>query len=205
MSAAVVHHGQRSDRRVALTFDDGPGPSTGDVLDILAEHGVRATFYLVGFQVVQRPEVARRIVAEGHEVGNHTFSHTRLGRRPLRAVRELTSTNRVVHRATGVTPSTFRAPWGDFNRSLALASAVSRLPAIAWDVDSLDWGEPGPEAIERNVAESATGGSIVLLHDGIGARPQTVAALPGILAEFAGRDLEPATVGDLLEPRSAAA
>ncbi|HEV2075793.1 MAG TPA: polysaccharide deacetylase family protein, partial [Thermoleophilaceae bacterium] len=97
---------------MALTFDDGPGRVTAPVLEVLAGHGVHATFNVLGERVADHTALLRRLVGEGHEVGNHAFHHERLAGRPLEALRQMTRTNAVVSRAAGVGPRVFRAPYG---------------------------------------------------------------------------------------------
>ncbi|MEU8078813.1 bifunctional polysaccharide deacetylase/glycosyltransferase family 2 protein [Catellatospora citrea] len=173
-------------RTVALTFDDGPDPTwTPRVLDVLARTGTRATFFVVGSQVARYPDLARRIVAEGHEIGVHTFSHPDLSAIPAwRRDLEYSQTQLAIAYATGVTTSLFRPPYSSSTDAvrdhdwqvMREASAQGYLNVLE-DVDSRDWARPGTQAITANATPADGRGAIVLLHDAGGDRSQTVAAL----------------------------
>jgi peptidoglycan/xylan/chitin deacetylase (PgdA/CDA1 family) len=178
-------------RLVALTFDDGPGPDTPALLDVLHDRAVRATFFVTGAHVTAHPDLARRIVADGHAVGNHTFTHPqdvpgstprgafdRLD--PVEQARQLDDTTHRVESVTGVAPRCFRAPGGCHFSAITRRLAADRgLTVVHWTVDSQDWRAPGrldPEWIAQITrrAVGPTGGDpaapavrrpIVLLHD----------------------------------------
>lgn len=181
----------RGDRLVALTFDDGPDPRhTPRILDILAALDVRATFYVVGAQVVAHPAIVRRIVAEGHDLGNHSFTHSNLtdaGRQRIAA--ELNATQRALEAATGVGSILFRPPFA--GRGLAFLEASPTLVEVAselgyvfgsYDVDSIDFLVDA-DWIARRIVEDVKrqDHAIVLLHDGGGNRSATIEALPRII------------------------
>lgn len=186
-------------RTVALTFDDGPDPKfTPAVLDILARHKVKATFFLIGAQVERNPELVQRIVAEGHEVGNHSFTHPDLGKIPhRRADLEIRLTNLILASVTGRSTVLLRPPFraDDTPQSvqdLASIEAATRngMHAITSTIDPRDWERPGADVIVDRVLSqvAADGAGVVLLHDGGGDRSQTVRALDRILSglEVAG-------------------
>jgi peptidoglycan-N-acetylglucosamine deacetylase len=163
----TVRHGSRDVRRIALTFDDGPDPMrTPKLLDALAELDVKGTFFVVGDRVDANPSLCARIAREGHEVGNHTYSHRYLPLAPARSVeRELRATDRAIEGAIGRVPAIARPPYG--GRSPWTVRAFARLAKrlVLWDVNSFDWkGKPPPEVAER-VLERVKPGSIVLFHD----------------------------------------
>ncbi|MFQ6198837.1 polysaccharide deacetylase family protein [Streptomyces sp. NPDC000405] len=176
---------------MALTFDDGPSPQyTPQVLDRLRDHRVRATFFVCGDNVVRYPAVVRRIVREGHTLGNHTWSHPRLDGLVTADVRDqIQRTQDVITRISGHRPVLFRAPYGRFTDSALALCAELGLRPISWSVDPKDWANPGAGTIAGRVLAGAAGGAIVLNHDGVeggddnpqpgtGAdRSQTVAAL----------------------------
>jgi peptidoglycan/xylan/chitin deacetylase (PgdA/CDA1 family) len=192
----VVHHGSRGKREVALTFDDGPGPYTDDVLRVLRERDVRATFFLVGQNVAAHTELVRRELRAGHELGNHSSTH-----RAYPSYSDLRATSARIKRATGFEPCTFRPPYGAMSQSTISAAWDLGTSSILWDVDPADWGQPGSGVIEDRVVANARAGSIVVMHDGGGARAQTVAALPGIIARLRDRGFELVTVSKLLDGR----
>jgi peptidoglycan/xylan/chitin deacetylase (PgdA/CDA1 family) len=171
--------------RVLLTFDDGPHPvHTLAVLDRLREFGVEATFFLVGERVPAAPQIVRRIVAEGHRLGNHTLTH---GRGP--AGRDVAECQRVVIEAAGVTPRLFRPPFGRLSPGLLAAAWRSGLTALTWSLDSNDWRCRSAADADRcaaEVAASARPGDVILFHDD---HPHAGRVLDGVLPELAARGL----------------
>ena len=172
-----------SGRVVSLTFDDGPGPYTGQVLDILAAKKVPATFCQIGEQVADYPAIERRIVALGGVLCDHSWDHDEhLSERSAADIdREMDRTRSVIASVSGVTPVYYRAPGADFGDPVKRAAARNHLPLLGWAVDTRDWTRPGVEAIVASVLDGVTPGAIVLLHDGGGDRSETVAALPRII------------------------
>ncbi len=190
---------------VALTFDDGPDPEwTPQILDVLRREHVPATFFVVGSQVAAHPELARREVAEGHELGSHTFTHVNLGRMPgWRASLELSLTQLAIGGATGVHTGLFRAPYSStpdaVTSSLAGAErAAARLGylSVLSDRDGEDWRRPGVDRIVTNAMPEGGAGGIVLLHDSGGDRAQTVAALPLLIERLRAGGYRFTTVAD---------
>ncbi|HET8624823.1 MAG TPA: polysaccharide deacetylase family protein [Gemmatimonadales bacterium] len=185
----VVGRGAR-DRRVYLTFDDGPNQdATPLVLDILAREAVPATFFLVGGHVRRFPDIARRIAADGHAIGNHTDSHQRLHLAgPRRIAEELGRAHDAIAQATGVEPLLFRAPHG-YRNPFVLSEARRRgYRILGWTFGVWDTARPGSQEIRRRIRHGLRPGSILLLHDGDGYDPfgdrlQTAHALPGIIED----------------------
>ncbi|MEU3726883.1 polysaccharide deacetylase family protein [Streptomyces sp. NPDC031705] len=174
---------------MVLTFDDGPDPRyTPAVLDTLARYGVRAMFFVCGEMATENRDLLRRMAAEGHVIGNHTWTHPlipTLSRSALEA--EIGRTSEVVQRAVGEAPLWFRAPYGAWNRAAFEIGAGLGMEPLAWTVDSLDWKEPGSTAIVSRVLSGAGSGVIVLNHDAGGDRSQTVRALEAYLPQLLGR------------------
>ena len=168
---------------VALTIDDGPGPVyTPQILRVLAEHGVTATFSMVGQNVASYPAIAREVAAAGHAIANHTWSHPDLPTLSPAMVRdEITRAAGAIHDATGQVPTLFRAPYGAWSPALLDYCAGQGLTPLDWSVDPRDWARPGVTAIVRNILATTRTGSIILEHDGGGDRSQTVAALTIVL------------------------
>lgn len=188
--------------RIALTFDDGPSESTPHVLDILAHHGARATFFLVGMNTARLPEIARRVIKEGHEIGNHTYSHANFYRRaPWQVANEIELCQRTLEDTLGVAPRWFRPPFGC--RWFGLFPTLERLKMrnAMWSVDTCDWRDPAAAIIER--AERLTvDGDVVLMHDGFRTHPgdhrkETVKALPVLLARFRERGCSTPTLTEM--------
>jgi peptidoglycan-N-acetylglucosamine deacetylase len=198
--AQFLAHGDRSSPLVALTFDDGPHPPyTTEILDILREYEVPATFYCIGMRVAAYPEITKRIVAEGHALGNHSWSHAflpDLGDDDVYAQVRLTTAAST--KATGAAPTSFRPPYGGRSpRVLRVLAGLGQV-TVLWDVDSRDWSRPGARYVAERVLDRARAGSIVLLHDGGGDRSQTVAALPRLITGLRERGHRLATVDRLV-------
>lgn len=201
----VMGRGPRTGATTYLTFDDGPNPTATDrILETLAALGVPAAFFMVGAHVERRPDIARRVIAAGQEIGNHTQHHIKLHvRGPRRIRRELEEAHSAITTVTGTAPRTFRAPHG--YRNPFVASATHRLGyrVFGWTFGVWDSARPGANEIRRRVRAHLCPGAIVLLHDGDGYdsegdRSQTAAALPGIIqdARDAGYSFRP--LSDLL-------
>jgi len=182
-------------RRVALSFDDGPSGYTPAILRVLAEHRARATFFVIGDLVRWRPAVLRRVLSEGHMIGNHSLHHEM----PPPAW-SIAGAQRAVRAATGFTPCTFRPPGGAYSGSLGAEVRAQGMRTIVWSVDTRDWTRPGADRIAR-IALSARPGDIILMHDGGGPRAQTIAATGTILRGLAARDIQAVSVEELLGAR----
>ena len=160
-----------SGKTVALTFDDGPDTMTGKVLDVLGKHGVKATFFFVGSKAEGHRDVVRRIVEEGHTVGNHTWSHG--WDFPLmprcRVETELERTSEEIYRMTGKRPALFRPPFGVTNPIIGRAVRARSLVTVGWNVRSLDTVDGTPrEKVLRRIVRKLRPGSVILLHDRCG-------------------------------------
>ncbi|MFJ9102091.1 polysaccharide deacetylase family protein [Streptomyces sp. NPDC102405] len=173
-------------RTMVLTFDDGPDPRyTPHILDTLAEHDVRAMFFVCGEMAVDNQDLLARMSDEGHVVGNHTWSHpllTRLTRSRIRS--EMERTCDVIEDAYGERPEWFRAPYGAWNRAAFQLGAELGMEPLAWTVDTLDWTTPGTRRIVGAVEHGAAPGVVVLSHDAGGDRSQSVRALRAYLPQL---------------------
>ncbi len=204
MFGSVVVRSESGRAEVALTFDDGPDlVVTPRILDALRAAGAHATFFLVGERAQQAPDLVRRIVSEGHQVGNHSMRHAWL---PLHAKdtidADLNDTQAILSSICGAPPTVFRPPYGCRDpRVLAAAERLS-MTTILWSVTPLDWKEPPPDTIARRVLDDVKAGDIVLLHDGDAGesrgRPNTADALPAILSGLAEKKLTAVRLDALL-------
>jgi len=195
-------------RRVALTFDDGPSDWTPAILDVLAEHGARATFFVLGASIAGREETLRRADAEGHELANHAFSHRDPGTLPDAELRaELDRTSALLADVVGRRPRLFRPPFADTDYRVAdVARAAGFARTVLRSVDPADWSQPESDRIAETVLAAVRRGSIVCLHDAVApgesngtpTRQPTVDALRTVVPELARRGLETVTVSDLL-------
>ena len=193
--------GSRSGARVvALTFDDGPDPrSTPALLERLARHGARATFFLLGRNVAAHPGLARDIAGAGHAIGNHAFTHRNLAPfHPLEVARELRRCQDAIARAAGTRPRIMRPPYGFQRARTFLTARLLGFRVVHWSVSGDDWHGDPPTVVAERVLGAAEPGSVVLLHDG---QPPTVAALPAILDGLARRGFGFVTVPELLRLR----
>lgn len=195
--AAQVRQGPRG-KRVALTYDDGPSPYTTGVLNTLKGLGVPATFFMIGQQVSNAAGLVRRMVAEGHEPANHSWSHANLGGGGPAATSQLARTNAAIRAITGSSPCVFRPPYGSTSANLVSRGRALGMTSVLWSVDPLDWQTPGTGAIVSRVLSGSGPGAIILTHDGGGNRSQTVAATPGIVNGLRGRGYTFVTVSELL-------
>jgi peptidoglycan/xylan/chitin deacetylase (PgdA/CDA1 family) len=188
-------HGPGGGKQVALTFDDGPSSYTESVLKILDDHGAHSTFFEIGEQVSAGATAARDILAQGSEIGNHSYHHENIP-----GYDSLKATSDTIERVTGFRPCEFRPPYGSVNSGLVDDANSLGMSTILWDIDTQDWTLPGSGSI-YNSATNAGPGSIVLMHDGGGNRSETVAALPGIIENLQNRGLKLVTVTELLGGR----
>ncbi len=183
---------------IAITFDDGPHPqNTPRLLDILRARNVKATFYVIGRSVDLYPQIVRRTVAEGHEIGNHTYTHRLLSKLGDDEVRkEMTRCRDAIVRAAGVRPRTMRPPYGGLlQRQRQLIHAEFGNPTILWSVDPLDWKRPGPSVVTSRILSATTAGGIVLAHD---LHSQTVDAMPATIDGLLRKGFRFVTVSQLL-------
>jgi cellulose synthase/poly-beta-1,6-N-acetylglucosamine synthase-like glycosyltransferase/peptidoglycan/xylan/chitin deacetylase (PgdA/CDA1 family) len=190
-------------RTIALTFDDGPDPTwTPQILDVLGRHHAPATFFVLGSQVARNPELARRTVREGHQLGVHTFTHPDVTGLPAwRRRAEYAQTEMAVAHATGEGTRLLRLPYSSGVNALddenwKLTREASRLGYVSVfsDIDSRDWARPGVDAIVRNATPRGDDGAVVLLHDAGGDRAQTVAALDRLIPDLQRRGFRFTTV-----------
>jgi cellulose synthase/poly-beta-1,6-N-acetylglucosamine synthase-like glycosyltransferase/peptidoglycan/xylan/chitin deacetylase (PgdA/CDA1 family)/spore germination protein YaaH len=186
----LYHQGAGGEHEVAITFDDGPDPDwTPKILDLLKAANVKATFFLVGVNAERYPNLVRRIVNEGHEIGNHTFYHPNLALCWPEHIRlELNATQLLLETVTGRATTLFRPPYASDTQPsqiseltpLQIAQDLNYLVVLE-NIDPQDWARPGAEIILQRIKQQRRDGNIILLHDAGGDRSQTVAALPRIL------------------------
>lgn len=193
----------RGSRKVALTFDDVPDPRfTPQVLNVLKEKKVSATFFAVGTRSTKHPDLVRRIHREGHNLGNHSYSHPAFSKLPLAKVQEqIIRAEKVIEGIVGFKPRLVRPPYGEIlPKHLEWAKQRGYI-VVNWDVDSSDWRQLSADQVFRNVIRSVRPGSVVLMHAGGGEGQNlsgTVKALPRIIDWLRAHDYEPVTLTELL-------
>lgn len=199
--------GRRDRNAVALTFDDGPSPDTERILDVLGAHEASATFFMVGREVESFPGIAQRVLAEGHEVGNHSYSHPSfLFQRAAETHGQIRRTQSVIAETIGVRPQMARPPYGVRTPAYFRATRALGLQTVQWDVAGFDWKGITPRQIADNILGRAQPGSIILLHDGDStgknARKNTAEALPLIIRGLRDRDLQITPLSQLLPEKT---
>lgn len=183
---------------VALTFDDGPHASnTPRLLNILRARNVKATFYVIGKNVDLYPDIVRRTVAEGHEIGNHSYTHPVLSKLSQASLfSEIRKTDDAIMRAAGVRPRTLRPPYGALTQSQReLVMATFGYPTIMWSVDPLDWKKPGAGVVTSRIVQGTNAGAIILVHD---LHASSVDAMPATIDALLRRGYRFVTVSQLL-------
>lgn len=197
----AIEKGETAEKVIALTFDDGPDKIiTPQLLDILKEKGVPATFFVVGQQVSYYPELAKRMVEEGHSIANHTWDHPELSKiYTAQVIQQITSTNEIIEKVTGVKATLFRPPYGDYTAADAVIFDKLGFKNILWSVDTIDWSGKSAEEILTIVHRDKSPGGIVLQHNFQNTKLQgTVDALPQIIDELRSEGYQFVTIDHLL-------
>jgi peptidoglycan/xylan/chitin deacetylase (PgdA/CDA1 family) len=183
---------------IAMTFDDGPSPETTPrLLDILKQRNIKVTFFMIGQNAERNPAIVKRILAEGHEIGNHSWTHPQLSKlSDDRVTEEINKTQNAIKDASGYTPVLIRPPYGAITaRQKEWIENQFGLSVIIWSVDPFDWKRPGSSVIEQRILAGARPGAIVLSHD---IHKQTVDAMPATLDALAAKGFKFVTVSQLI-------
>ncbi|TAG64842.1 MAG: polysaccharide deacetylase family protein [Oscillatoriales cyanobacterium] len=200
----IVYQASISDSKViALTFDDGPTAETLKILKILQKHNAVATFFCLGANLREYPEIAKQVVKAGNAIGNHTWHHFYHNVTEKIASDEIDNTGVHIYRSTGAKSLLFRPPGGRLNNGFADYAKKKNYVVVMWSIDPKDFSQPPAAAIARTVLSQATSGAIVLLHDGGGDRQQTVEAVSAIIPKLKQQGYRFVTVPQLLEMQAA--
>lgn len=205
--APSVYRSNTKRKALALTFDDGPSPATPALLNILARHSVRATFFQVGQNSAAHPAIARAVAQAGHEIANHSDTHPNFAlTRPAFAFEEFSRAQSTLTEITGQTPVWLRAPYGVRWFGLREAQQKLGLTGVMWSVIGRDWKLPAP-SITARILNHARQGDIICLHDGRGTLKNpdveaTLEAVRRIVPELLGRGYHFETVSELLCPKT---
>ena len=199
----------RGSKQLALTYDDGPNdPHTLRLLEVLAKHNVKATFFLIGRYVRQRTDIARELAAAGHTTGNHTATHALLTLKSQAEIRrQLSDCGAALSDAIGEHSNLFRPPFGGRRPAVLRIARQLHLEPIMWNVTGYDWDAPQAEIIERKVTRQIRGGDVILLHDGdhrqMGAdRSQTVLATDRLIDRYKTQGYEFVTLPEMMQRKS---
>src|SRR5438034_8239772 len=184
---------------IAMTFDDGPSATlTPKLLDLLAAHHIKVTFFVIGENVAEHPQIVARAAREGHEIANHSWSHPNFGKMSQESVRsQLQRTDDAIKNATGKRPTLLRPPYGSITeREKHWIHDEFGYDIILWDVDPLDWKRPGPAVVRSRILKETRPGSIVVSHD---INPGTIEAMPSTLDELQAKGFKFVTVSELID------
>jgi peptidoglycan-N-acetylglucosamine deacetylase len=192
-------------RLLALSYDDGPNdPYTWRLLEVLERHGVKATFFLIGQYVQQKPEIARAVVTAGHAIGSHTFDHPNLIFEQVTELRrQLVQTRQAILDATGVETNIFRPPFGGRRPATLRTVRAFGLQTVMWNASGRDWKAQSADEIVVRIERQIRGGDVILLHDGshvrMGAnRSRSVEATDRILGRYLGEGFEFVTIPEMM-------
>jgi peptidoglycan/xylan/chitin deacetylase (PgdA/CDA1 family) len=183
---------------IAMTFDDGPSATlTPKLLDLLAARHIKATFFVIGENVAEHPEIVERAAREGHEIGSHSWSHPNFGKMSQQSVRsQLQRTDDAIKNATGKRPTLMRPPYGSITeREKHWIHDEFGYQIILWDVDPYDWRRPGPAVVRNRILKETQPGSIVLSHD---IHPGTIEAMPSTFDALEAKGFKFVTVSELI-------
>ena len=196
----VYHAHENSGKKIALTFDDGPHPHlTPAILDVLKKYKVHATFFLVGENVKNYPHIAERILKEGHEIGNHTYTHGRVSEQSFFEMKkEIEHCEAAIYEQTEYKTKLFRPPEGFLDGKIKSLSEEMDYSVILWNIDTKDWAHASPKNICQNVTEHISPGSIILMHDYISFDSPTPEALELFLPILLERGYQFVVVSDLI-------
>ncbi|MFN6564424.1 MAG: polysaccharide deacetylase family protein [Nostoc sp. ChiSLP01] len=190
----------QAEKVIALTFDDGPWPeTTKQVLNILKSNNIKGTFFVVGQNLKNYPELGKEIVAQGHVIANHTWHHWYHFFNQQAAAFEIDRTTELIYQVTGVKTTLFRPPGGMMHNGLVGYAKGQKYTVVMWSADSTDYKQPAVPKLINNVLKDSRPGGIVLMHDGGGNRSRTVQALPEIISNFRKQGYRFVTVPELLE------
>ncbi len=201
----IIKCGNTNQKLLALTFDDGPDSDyTPQILDILKKHNIKATFYVVGEKVQYNQNIVKRVFEEGHEIGNHTYTHINVSKNGYNKINsEIVDTQNIVQAITGKYPKTFRPPYRAISRDMCEIVKKNNMNIVLWSyVDARDWESPGVECIVKSIEDGIQNGCIILLHDYNKLRSpksQTIEALDIIIPDLVQKGYKFVTISELID------
>lgn len=200
LPVGIYYRASTEEKVIAFTFDDGPHPQyTDQILHILAKEGVRATFFEIGMNIESYPEITKRVIAAGHEIGNHTYSHPIVCHTTNEQMEtEIRKTDRLLAELGYTMPKLFRPPQGICPQNFRNLLKKTEKTAILWNIDTRDWDNRTTAEIVKEVEEHVRGGDIVLFHDYVGCPNSTIAAIKKLIPTLKDRGYQFVTVSELL-------
>ena len=195
----------REPKRIALTFDDGPHPRyTLEILKILMEYEIRATFFMIGVNAEQYPQTLQKVVESGCEIANHTYSHRRIDRLNKQDMQEeILRCEEVLYSLTGIRPHLFRPPEGMISQMAKETMQGMNYDVVLWSIDTLDWAHTPSSTIVQSVKSHLKGGDIILMHDYVSGKNTTCDSLRILIPQLLAQGYEFVTVSELIEGETA--
>lgn len=192
-----IYKVKRDDKKIAITLDGTWGADyTDEILKIFDENNLDITFFFAGYWLENYPDLVKKIAAEGHEIGNHTYTHPHCNSLSSDEIRnELERTSSLIEKLTGKRPQYFRPPFGEYNNNIITTSRENGYQVVQWSLDSLDWREPGTEFIVNRIMSNVTAGDIILMHNNA---PDTPEALRTIIPRLKSRGFEIVPLSELI-------
>lgn len=203
LNKAVFSKGNINQKIIALSFDDGPHPKyTVEILDILKEYNIKATFFVLGIHAEKYPEIIKRQVEEGHEIGNHSYSHIDMRKATKKQIRdEFEKTQEIIYSIANIKPKLFRPPYGNYNKDVLKIISSDDVQVVLWTFyqDSKDWSNPGVDTIVNTTLSKIQNGDIILFHDYVyKEESHTVEALKIIIPKLLEKGYKFVTISELL-------
>ncbi len=196
----VIYNNKNSGNKIALTFDDGPHPrQTKEILDILDEYGIKATFFVVGINAENYGESLQQIIERGHEIGNHTYTHSKVSELDYYSLKkEIEDCESKIYGMTDYKTKLMRPPEGMIDTSVKAIAKELDYKVILWDIDTRDWAHTSPRDIANHVISKITSGDIILMHDYIGKNSPTAEALRLFIPELLDMGYKFVVVSELI-------
>ena len=200
-SNIVFSKGEGNNKKIALTFDDGPHPRyTKRILEILDRYNIKATFFVIGKNIENYPGNLKSIYESGHEIGNHSYDHiNEKNINSEQAKEEIGKCEILIYNEIGITPKVFRPPQGQYSRAVEEAAKDSNYSIVLWSIDTRDWEHNPSSKIFKTIEENVDGGDIILMHDYISGKNTTCDALELIIPSLLQKGFEFVTVSELIE------
>lgn len=199
----VYNSNINADKKIAITFDDGPHPrNTPEILKILDKHGVKATFFVIGINAKNYPEALSMVIDAGHEIGNHTYSHQVLKSKTKEEIeKEIIETEKEISKNNDFSTTLIRPPCGFYDDSLVGLAENNEYKIVLWSIDTHDWAHASVESIVSTITKNVKGGDIILFHDYISGENNTPTALQIIIPKLKNMGYEFVTVSELLQEK----